>query len=335
VLPAPPDYFVAKMRELHVRLREHLREQLFQSASSELAAVGEAKGGDTQYGIDERGEAVLLEFCRDWGQEMPFLLVAEGLPEGHVRFPERGGPPRFRLIVDPIDGTRAIMYDKRSAWVLSAVAPETGASEAPTLADVQVAMQTEVPTTRHYLGDLLYAWEGNGVRGERHNLLTGAWYPFLPRPSGATTLAHGFATISKFFPGGKEITAHLEETLFETILGPPSDGNPLVFDDQYVSSGGQLYELMVGHDRFNADLRPLTLAAAGISGDAARLCARPYDLCAELVAREAGVIVTDDRGAPLSAPLDTEADVAWIGYANAAIRAQVEPVLLPLLEAIR
>jgi fructose-1,6-bisphosphatase/inositol monophosphatase family enzyme len=320
------------MRELHVRLREHLREQLVQSAAEELAAVGEAKGGDTQYGIDERGERVLLEFCRDWGQEMPFLLVAEGLPEGRARFPERGGPPRFRLIVDPIDGTRAIMYDKRSAWILSAVAPET---DAPTLADIQVAMQTEVPTTKAYIGDLLYAWQGSGVQAERHNLLTGAWHPFTPSPSRATTVAHGFATISKFFPGGKEITARIEETLFETLLGAPADGNPLVFDDQYVSSGGQLYELIVGHDRFNADLRPLTLAAAGISGAAARLCARPYDLCAELVAREAGVIVTDDRGAALSAPLDTEADVAWIGYANAAIRAQVEPVLLPLLEGLR
>ena len=30
-----------------------------------------------------------------------------------------------------------------------------------------------------------------------------------------------------------------------------------VFDDEYLSSGGQLHELMTGHDRFVADLRPL------------------------------------------------------------------------------
>jgi hypothetical protein len=29
--------------------------------------------------------------------------------------------------------------------------------------------------------------------------------------------------------------------------------------------------------------------------------------------------------------MDTTSDVSWIGYANAAIRAEVEPVLLPLL----
>ena len=66
-----------------------------------------------------------------------------------------------------------------------------------------------------------------------------------------------------------------------------------------------------------------------------RLRAHPYDLCAELVAREAGVIVTDDRGEPLRAPLDLHANIAWIGYANAAIQAQLEPTLMALLEEMR
>jgi hypothetical protein len=329
-LSAPPGYFVEKLRALHLALRDHLRAQLLRGAVSELSAVAEARGGDTLYGIDERGEEVLLACCREWAREIPFRLVAEGLPDGEILLPEGSGAvPRFRLIVDPIDGTRCIMYDKRSAWVLSAVAPEAP-GKTPTLADVAVAMQTEVPTTRQYLGDLLYAYRGEGVRAERHNLLTGEWQSFVPRPSAATSLSHGFATISKFFLGGKALTARVEETLFEQILGVPADGNPLVFDDQYLSSGGQLYELMVGHDRFNADLRPIMHAASE-----SRLCAHPYDLCTELIAREAGVIVTDDRGQPLAAPLDVEADVCWIGYANEALRAQIEPRLLPLLAALR
>lgn len=331
-LPAPPAYFVDKLRSLHLSLRDHLREQLHQSATSELSSVTAARGGDTIYGIDERGEEVLLAFCREWARELPFRLVAEGLPGGEILLPEgSGAEPRFRLIVDPIDGTRCIMYDKRSAWVLSGVAAERP-GETPTLADVVVAMQTEVPTTRQYLADLLYACSGEGVRAERHNLLTGETRPFVPRPSAAPSLAHGFATISKFFLGSKALTARVEETLFEQILGPPADGNPLVFDDQYLSSGGQLYELMVGHDRFNADLRPITHRAAGGAG---RLCAHPYDLCSELIAREAGVIVTDDRGQPLAAPLDVDADVCWVGYANESLRAAIEPRLLPILAAIR
>jgi fructose-1,6-bisphosphatase/inositol monophosphatase family enzyme len=61
------------------------------------------------------------------------------------------------------------------------------------------------------------------------------------------------------------------------------------------------------------------------------LCCHPYDVCTELIAREAGVIVTDERGQPLDAPLDIRANVSWIGYANETIRQKVEPVLLRLL----
>jgi len=38
--------------------------------------------------------------------------------------------------------------------------------------------------------------------------------------------------------------------------------SPQVFDDEYIASGGQLYELMVGHDRFLADV---TLAAGSVA----------------------------------------------------------------------
>ena len=45
---------------------------------------------------------------------------------------------------------------------------------------------------------------------------------------------------------------------------PGRDGVPLVFDDQYISTGGQLYELAVGHDLFTADLRPAVLDDYGL-----------------------------------------------------------------------
>jgi hypothetical protein len=46
-----------------------------------------------------------------------------------------------------------------------------------------------------------------------------------------------------------------------------------------------------------------------------------------LIAEEAGVKLSDAAGGPLEAPLNVSADVAWIGYANSALRNQVEPVL--------
>jgi fructose-1,6-bisphosphatase/inositol monophosphatase family enzyme len=61
------------------------------------------------------------------------------------------------------------------------------------------------------------------------------------------------------------------------------------------------------------------------------ICCHPYDVCTELIAREAGVIVTDVLGGTLRAPLRIEPDVAWAGYANDAIRREIEPRLLAAL----
>ena len=115
-------------------------------------------------------------------------------------------------------------------------------------------------------------------------------------------------------------------------LGPVEPGKAHCFEDQYLSSGGQLYELMMGHDRFVADFRPLVEPFLERRGLALGICCHPYDVCTELIAREAGVIVTDEHGRALNAPLTIDADVAWVGYANDAIRHEIEPLLREALE---
>ena len=157
--------------------------------------------------------------------------------------------------------------------------------------------------------------------------LTGERTPLGLKPSGADTVAHGFAMIARFFPGAREELAAIDEEIMLGALGPVQRGKAHCFEDQYISSGGQMWELMCGHDRFVADVRPLMeklLAARGLS---LGICCHPYDLCAELIARELGVIITDENGHLLNAPLNIEAEVAWCGYANAKIRTQIEPLL--------
>jgi hypothetical protein len=63
------------------------------------------------------------------------------------------------------------------------------------------------------------------------------------------------------------------------------------------------------------------------------LCCHPYDLCTELIAREAGVIVSGVDGRPLNAHLAVEPDVSWVGYANPRIRAIIEPLLQAALKS--
>ena len=138
--------------------------------------------------------------------------------------------------------------------------------------------------------------------------------------------------LARFFPGARDELAAIDEEVVRGALGPVEPGKAHCFEDQYVSSAGQLYELMMGHDRFVADLRPLVEAVINRRGESLGICCHPYDLCAELIAREAGVVVTDERGEALSAPLSVEPDVAWVGYANEHIRREIEP---RLREALR
>jgi hypothetical protein len=325
-------YFIEQLRTLALHLRTAVLTGMRAESIETLSQATVDRGGDTLYRLDEHGEQTLLTFCEQWGADLPLLLVAEGLEGGARVFPAGTAPEHvgFTLIVDPIDGTRGLMYGKRSAWALFGIAPAPGADGwHPTLAAISVALQAELPTTRAALADVLWAARGAGTQAETHDLRTGTLRPFVPRPSRAPSLDGGFAAISKFFPGAKAAAAALEEQLYREVLGPPISASPQVFDDEYISSGGQFYELMVGHDRFLADLRPLLHDPAE---PIARLCCHPYDVCTALIAQEAGVIVTDPWGQPLAAPLDTETSVAWVGYANATLQRSIEPILGRLLD---
>ena len=194
-----------------------------------------------------------------------------------------------------------------------------------------MAVQVEIPTTRAAVADTLLAIRGRGARGETTNLITGERTSFRPRPSGAPTIKEGFASVFHPFPGGKEIFASIEEGLAREIIGGLEASKTAMFDDQYLSTGGQLYELMTGRDRCSSTREVCSTNDSNARASPPVDACHPYDLCTALIAEEAGVIVTDGRGLPLNAPLDTTTDVSWIGYANEAIRREVEPVLLRLL----
>lgn len=320
---------LSPIRELHDEVRRAVVDAAERHSLEELAGVAaEEAGGDTIYAIDRVSEETLVDFfAREVAPRMPMVLIAEGLPGGSLVLP-RGvdeAQARCRIIVDPIDGTRGLMYQKRSAWILTGVAPNRG--PATTLADIEVAVQTEIPLVKQYLSDAVWAVRERGVEAERFNRLTGARTPITLRPSTADTIAHGFAMISRFFPGAREELAAIDEEIVFGALGPAEPGKAHVFEDQYISSGGQLYEMMAGHDRFVADLRPLMDRRMAALGRPLGICCHPYDLGTELIARQLGVIVTDEHGNRLRAPLAVEPDVAWVAYANARIRAQIEPLL--------
>jgi fructose-1,6-bisphosphatase/inositol monophosphatase family enzyme len=316
------------IRELHEEVRRVVVEACEGASVEQLAGIASEAEGDTIYEIDRVSEHTLVEFFeREVASRVPIVLIAEGIEGGSIVLPRGTAADRaqWRVIVDPIDGTRALMYQKRSGWILTGVAANRGAET--TLADIELAVQTEIPIVKQHLGDSLWAHRGGGASAERVDRLTGERRAISIRPSRAGTIAHGFAMVARFFPGAREELAAIDEEIVFAALGPPEPGKAHLFEDQYIATGGQLYELMTGHDRFVADLRPLMDRKLALRGQALGICCHPYDLCTELIARELGVIVTDERGHSLRAPLAVEPDVTWVGYANERIRAQVEPLL--------
>ncbi len=302
-------------------------------STEELSAVADDAPGDTIYAVDKVSEELLIEaFERESRGLGGVVLVAEGIHGGSLVLPEgtAESSARLRVIVDPIDGTRGIMYQKRSAWVLTGVAENRGPETR--LSDVIAAVQTEIPTLKQNLADELWAVRGRGAHAERVDVSSGQRRKLLLRPSQAAGIEHGYAMICRFFPGAREVLAEIDEEIVRAVAGPPELGKALCFEDQYASTGGQLYELAVGHDRFNADLRPLLLPLLRERGEAGGLCCHPYDVSTALVAREAGVILTLPDGSALDCRLDVESDVAWVGYANSELRARIEPALQKALE---
>jgi fructose-1,6-bisphosphatase/inositol monophosphatase family enzyme len=314
------------LRGVQRSIRDAVVEACEAQSVSELGAVADDGPGDTIYQIDKVSEALLLQQLEPAAASIGgVVLVAEGLPGGELVLPGGKGASAWRVIIDPIDGTRGIMYQKRSAWVLGAIAPNRGAETR--LGDILVAAQTEIPTQKQHLSDELWAVRGRGAMLERFNRLTRERVALPFRPSRADNLRHGYAMLTRFFPGARDELAAIDEEVMLTLLGASPQGKALCFEDQYASTGGQLYELMVGHDRFNADLRPLMHELLRRRGQPSGLCCHPYDICTALIAEEAGVLLTDPWGRPLDAPLDVAADVAWVGYANIALQRQIEPVL--------
>ena len=321
------------LKRLHQRIREEVVRSCEQSALEDLAAVAREEEGDTIYAVDQVSEDLLIEFFESELETFGSLvLIAEGLPSGKVTIPAGTieNDATWRIIVDPIDGTRGLMYQKRSAWILTGVAPNVG--DQTSLSDIVLAIQTEIPLVKQHLSDCAWAFKGKGFGAERFNRIANEYSPLTVRPASTKTIAHGYAQVSRFFPGARDELAAIDEEIVMGALGPVQPDKAHCFEDQYTSTGGQLYELMSGHDRFTTDIRPLMKSVISKRGSVTGICCHPYDVCTELIAREAGVIVTDLSGDPLNYELSVKPDVAWAGYANRDIQNQIQPLLQSALK---
>lgn len=322
------------IKKLHEIIRDEVVSACEGSSLQQLSEVAHERKEDTIYFIDRISERRIIEYFEtEIINIAPVILIAEGIDEnGKIVLPAETSEEdaEFRIIMDPIDGTRELMYQKRSAWILTGIAPNKG--KYTNLQDIEFAIQTEIPTVKQHLSDIVSAYKGKGIEAHRCNRISGDNQSINLQPSSAKSIEHGFAMIARFFHGARDILAQIDEETIRNVLGNVQGGKALCFEDQYLSTGGQIYELISGHDRFIADLRPLLEKVLVKRGLSLGLCCHPYDLCTELIAREAGVIITNENGNPVRAVLNATDNICWIGYANKSIKKQVEPHLINTLK---
>ena len=205
---APLDWLLGKLRRVHDAMRDKLLAAFeahgegVLAAMDDQAAASEAGAGDIVFPIDRVSEEELIEMLsREVASEVPIVVVCEGLPGDGIMTLPAGTPEEdaiWRIIVDPIDGTRGLMYQKRPGWILTGVAPNKGSTTL--LPDIQLAVMTEIPLLKQHLGDQLWARKGQGSEGIRYNRLSAQSVPLAIHPSQATTVRQGFATVCRFFP---------------------------------------------------------------------------------------------------------------------------------------
>ncbi|MGH7456945.1 MAG: inositol monophosphatase, partial [bacterium] len=137
----------------HQHARGAVRKALAERHRSEMASVAAQAAMDTIYGIDVVAETALLQFLDEHQREAPaFLLVGE-FEQGEV-LPFGHGAPPFRVLLDPIDGTRLLMHQKSSGWILAGIAPEKG--DDTRLGDIFFSLQTELPPLKQVYADTLW-----------------------------------------------------------------------------------------------------------------------------------------------------------------------------------
>ena len=326
-----------KVRDLLIEAGQRIRERIFQdvhhTSAEELRGVFQEKPEDTIFQIDRNVEELLVPLLDREAESLGGIwLLAEGIgdPENGLFLGVHPGQnPSWAILADPIDGTRELMYNKRSAFFLAGAAPWKPDLR---LQDIEVAVMTELATAKMACSDSLWALKGKGLQASRYWFHSQKEEEITVEPSRAPGLKGGFGQLTRFAPPGREVSCKIEDELIALLYPDMPDGRSYVFEDQYISTGGQLYELLMGHGRYNADIRDVLYAYREKQGLKIGHVCHPYDLCASLIGLEAGIELTDSRGQLLNPPFSLQEPAGWIGYANKSIRAQVEPVLLELLQ---
>lgn len=324
------------LRELCAEIRTDVRAALWnvtEGQRDDVAAIVGRGAGDATFAIDVVAEDAVLRWFEAVACWSPLSLMTEDVGWRHrgprpgaapgtdsVELPDfdHGGP---RIALDPIDGTRNVMHDLRSAWVVVSFAGP--GPRQPRMTDISLGLLSEIPDTRTRI-----AREFDAVQGEGASVLTIESHPATGDASRSEPealrvdedprLDRGYFPFFGYEPDGRRQAQLLAARVIGRVGSKdPSFDPTTVLDDQYISSGGQLALLCLGTYRAIIDARPSLNERHG----APQQTAKPYDVAgAILIAREAGCTVTRANGSPIDFPIDVTTHVEFAAFHNEATR---------------
>jgi fructose-1,6-bisphosphatase/inositol monophosphatase family enzyme len=327
--------WLPQLLDLADRIRTAARTALVEAVvSGSLESIARSVGqgaGDVTFGLDVPTERVLDLWLREAAAGGPLSLLTEesgwrhmgpdsaGRPSDLRGF-DHGGP---RIVVDPIDGTRMLMADMRSAWTVIGFASPGNAQ--PSLSDVSAGVLSEIPDSRGGIWRRMRAVRGQGCTYEERRLTDGYSLSSRRMSAGADDRAdRGFFPFFKYMPDQRPAIATIEAEFLARLAQDEGADVRSCWDDQYISNAGQLALLALGSYRMIADLRAWHAQRHGRT----TLTSKPYDVSgAVLCAQEAGCIVEAVDGGKLDFPLDAKTPVSFVGWANAATRKRLAPHL--------
>jgi len=280
--------------------------------------------GDVTYHLDACCEEVITRWLWECAREGPLSLLTEDAgwrhlgpgPEGSEPV-ELGGPRPFdhggpRIAIDPVDGTRNLMADLRSAWTVISYA-EPG-PEQPRLADQVLGLVSELPDTRAASYRVLRASPDSAcvleLRALKTQRLLGERVVEVDEDDRAD---HGYFPFFRYAPELRPAIAAVEAEFFRRLAEFEGADTRHCFDDQYICGAGQTVLLALGTYRSLVDLRGFIGQRVGL----ATTTGHPYDVAGAIVcARAAGCVFTDESGLDLDFPIDCVTPVNLVAWTN-------------------
>jgi fructose-1,6-bisphosphatase/inositol monophosphatase family enzyme len=318
------------LRELCLRIRDAARTALVSRSARELSEPVRQGVGDVTFGLDEITERVVDEWFTEAAAAGPLSLLTEDSgwrhrgPAGELAGFDHGGP---RIALDPVDGTRNLMADLRSAWtVVSVAGPGQGQ---PRLSDLTAGLVAELPVTTAGRYRVVHAPAGGACQFELRELADDALVEARElRVDDDDRADGGYFPFFRYDQAQRPTIAAFEASFFERLRTREGADLHRCFDDQWCCAAGQLVALMLGTYRMIVDVRALVAGRMGTAATAVH----PYDIAgAVLCARAAGCVVEDAAGAPLDFPIDCEAPLDLVAWVNPATRQRLSPHLAEAL----